>query len=453
MPETIRMFTIVVAIVISVALAGASCAGSDSPTTESAGQEVEANADVAPASEADADQPDDEGSQDEDSAAEPQSGGVPAPVQANPFEMNDDLTQRPTVDPDLLGDLQEFVISDIVIGDGEEATAGRIISMQYVGVLQSDGTPFDASWDRGQPFEFQLGNGQVISGWDQGIEGMRVGGRRILQIPSDLAYGPTARSEVIGANADLLFIVDLIGMEPLPEPAPPIPDDALGPVDSLSSSDLVVGDGATPEPGDIVTVEFVGVTAVEGVERDSTWSSGALPFRFAFERSLVFGGWTEEVAGMRVGGERIVKVPADQAIGEDDMVYRVHLVDVESAPELHKLSFSGPPPDDVEVTTLTEGTGAGAEAGQSLQANLVVYYYNNTDLITTSYLADQPASLQLMPDDDEQNLNNALLGIKLGETRQIILPPAVAYPDGIPPGDPLTEDDGVVVVLEVLEIS
>jgi peptidylprolyl isomerase len=103
----------------------------------------------------------------------------------------------------------KLVIDDIKKGKGPKAKAGQTVSVQYYGVLYKDGTKFDASWDRGgQPFEFQLGQGRVIPGWDQGLEGMQVGGRRVLTIPPDLAYGPSG-SGPIGPNETLVFVVDM----------------------------------------------------------------------------------------------------------------------------------------------------------------------------------------------------------------------------------------------------
>jgi peptidylprolyl isomerase len=84
-----------------------------------------------------------------------------------------------------------------------------MVSVDYVGVNFSSGQQFDASWDRGEPFQFQLGAGQVIPGWDEGVKGMRVGGRRVLTIPPDLAYGPAGSPPVIGPNETLVFVVDL----------------------------------------------------------------------------------------------------------------------------------------------------------------------------------------------------------------------------------------------------
>jgi peptidylprolyl isomerase len=103
----------------------------------------------------------------------------------------------------------ELIIEDIKKGKGNKAAAGQTVSVQYYGALYKDGTKFDASWDRGgEPFEFQLGAGMVIPGWDQGLEGMQAGGRRVLTIPPDLAYGPNG-SGPIGPNETLVFVVDM----------------------------------------------------------------------------------------------------------------------------------------------------------------------------------------------------------------------------------------------------
>ena len=98
---------------------------------------------------------------------------------------------------------------DIVVGDGAEAKEGDTVSVQYVGALYDTGKEFDASWDRGEPFEFTLGSGQVIKGWDEGVAGMKVGGRRKLIIPPDLGYGAQGSPPTIPANATLVFVIDL----------------------------------------------------------------------------------------------------------------------------------------------------------------------------------------------------------------------------------------------------
>jgi peptidylprolyl isomerase len=100
--------------------------------------------------------------------------------------------------------------TDLTVGEGAEATAGSTVHVHYVGVAFSTGEQFDSSWDRGQPLSFPLGAGHVISGWDQGIAGMRVGGRRQLVIPPDLAYGDRGAGGVIAPGETLIFLCDLV---------------------------------------------------------------------------------------------------------------------------------------------------------------------------------------------------------------------------------------------------
>jgi peptidylprolyl isomerase len=120
--------------------------------------------------------------------------------------------ERPEVDPPE-GDIPfELGIDDLVVGDGDEATAGAKVTVHYVGVSFLTGEEFDASWNRGQPFVFRLGKGQVIPGWDQGVAGMRVGGRRRLTIPSAMAYGARGAGGVIKPHEPLVFVVDLLGV-------------------------------------------------------------------------------------------------------------------------------------------------------------------------------------------------------------------------------------------------
>lgn len=100
---------------------------------------------------------------------------------------------------------------DVVVGSGDEAVAGKRVSVHYTGTL-TDGSKFDSSLDRGKPFEFQLGGGQVIQGWDQGVQGMKVGGKRRLTIPPEMGYGARGFPPVIPANATLVFDIELLGV-------------------------------------------------------------------------------------------------------------------------------------------------------------------------------------------------------------------------------------------------
>jgi peptidylprolyl isomerase len=123
-----------------------------------------------------------------------------------------DTGPKPTVEVPKGPAPTQLVVKDLKTGDGAEAKSGDQVSVQYVGVLYSDGKQFDSSWDRGQPFSFQLGGGNVIPGWDQGVAGMKVGGRRELVIPPDLAYGAQGQPPTIPANATLVFVIDLVSV-------------------------------------------------------------------------------------------------------------------------------------------------------------------------------------------------------------------------------------------------
>jgi peptidylprolyl isomerase len=121
-------------------------------------------------------------------------------------------TEKPEVDfpgGEPPADLQ---ITDITLGDGAEAKAGDHVQVHYVGVAYSTGEEFDSSYDRGDPLGFQLGAGRVIAGWDQGVQGMRVGGRRQLVIPPHLAYGDRGAGQVIAPGETLIFVCDLVGV-------------------------------------------------------------------------------------------------------------------------------------------------------------------------------------------------------------------------------------------------
>ena len=104
----------------------------------------------------------------------------------------------------------DLVITDVTEGDGAEATSGSTVSVHYVGVAHSTGEEFDASYNRGTPLQFRIGVGQVIQGWDQGVEGMKVGGRRQLVIPPHLGYGDRGAGGVIKPGETLIFVVDLL---------------------------------------------------------------------------------------------------------------------------------------------------------------------------------------------------------------------------------------------------
>ncbi len=122
------------------------------------------------------------------------------------------MSNKPLVEPHLGPAPEDLIIEDIIVGDGTEATSGKTATVHYVGVGVSSGEEFDASWNRNEPFSFPLGAGYVIQGWDKGVQGMKVGGRRRLVIPAHLGYGQQGAGGVIAPGETLIFIVDLLAV-------------------------------------------------------------------------------------------------------------------------------------------------------------------------------------------------------------------------------------------------
>ena len=122
------------------------------------------------------------------------------------------MSEKPLVEPHTGPAPDDLLIEEIVIGSGDEATAGQTAVVHYVGISASTGEEFDASWNRGDTFSFPLGAGYVIQGWDRGVVGMKIGGRRRLVIPSHLGYGEQGAGGVIAPGETLIFVVDLIAL-------------------------------------------------------------------------------------------------------------------------------------------------------------------------------------------------------------------------------------------------
>jgi len=149
------------------------------------------------------------GERDETETTPPTEAPAAEATPAGDAQISKDLTVKPTIPQPTGEPPTSLVKEDIVEGTGRAAKAGDQVTVQYVGVAHSTGTEFDASWNRGEPFRFQLGTGQVIPGWDRGVAGMKEGGRRKLVIPPDLGYGAQGAGPDIGPNETLIFVVDL----------------------------------------------------------------------------------------------------------------------------------------------------------------------------------------------------------------------------------------------------
>ena len=242
---------------------------------------------------------------------------VPTPTPAGDID-NADLSVKPLVTIPSSSPPTELLIEDLVVGSGSPVGVGDFLIMDYVGVSYSTGLQFDASWDRGSPFPFELGAGRVIQGWDQGIVGMSVGGRRSLTIPPELAYGENGSgSGSIGPNETLVFVVDLIASVPanLEKPTEELTSESTT---ELETNDISEGSGATVQPGNVVYIHYVGVSASTGEQFDSSWDRGRSEFiGYISGTGNVIQGLDEGLLGMQVGGRRTVVIPPDLAYGEN----------------------------------------------------------------------------------------------------------------------------------------
>jgi peptidylprolyl isomerase len=206
----------------------------------------------------------------------------------------------------------ELVIDDLIEGDGKEAAAGDFLVMHYVGVRHSDGGEFDASWNRGATFTFVLGQGRVIQGWDQGIEGMKEGGRRLLSIPADLAYGDQERGADIPANSALVFVVDLLTVA-----TPPTVENAPAPVTELEVTVLEEGNGEVIEEGSTVQLHYRAVLQTTGEVFASSWEDGQpATFEVNSEASQSLPAWDIGLPGLHVGD--VIRMVIPPGLGIDD---------------------------------------------------------------------------------------------------------------------------------------
>jgi peptidylprolyl isomerase len=208
---------------------------------------------------------------------------------------------------------------DLAEGNGEPAKAGDTIEMHYTGTLRADGSKFDSSLDRKQPMVFTLGTGGMIKGWDEGVAGMKPGGKRRIIIPWQLAYGAEGRPPKIPPQSDLVFEIELLSI--------------VKRVPRLEIEDVNVGTGPEVKTGDTVEVFYTGRLVKDGHLFDS--NVGKEPFEVNVGAGKVIRGWDQGLPGMKVGGKRKLRIPADLAYGkrslpeipaDSDLEFEIELV-------------------------------------------------------------------------------------------------------------------------------
>ena len=403
---------------------------------------------------------------------------VPTPTPSGEVD-NTDLTTKPLVEVPAGDPPTALAITDIVEGGGATAAAGDVLIMEYVGVAYSDGLQFDASWDRGQPFTFTLGEGQVIQGWDDGIEGMAVGGRRELVIPPDLAYGEGGSGTgAIGPNETLVFVVDLVGVIPADaeKPAVDVPAEPLEAAGTrpdvevpaqlgsgeLISTDLVEGDGEIADAGDLVAVRYVGVAASTGEDADSAWGPGIVrTFTVGEPNALITEGLVQGVEGMAVGGRRQLVVPPELGLPDpeinpaagDTLVYVVELVGAQS-PDLEKPEVTVPDAaaTALEVTDLVVGDGPVATAGSTLVMQYVGVAQSTEAEFDASWDRGQPFTFTLGQGQVISGWDDGIEGMAAGGRRELVIPADQAYGDA-GSGENIGPGETLVFVVDLIAVA
>lgn len=205
--------------------------------------------------------------------------------------------------------MTDLIKTDTKLGEGAEAQAGQTVFVHYTGWLFDESAPenkgkkFDSSLDRNEPFDFPLGGGRVIKGWDVGVQGMKEGGSRTLVIPPEMGYGPRGAGGVIPPNATLVFDVKLLKV---------IKTDMV---------DTKVGEGEEAKAGQTVIVHYTGwlfdknAPENKGTKFDSSRDRDE-PFDFPLGMGHVITGWDEGVQGMKVGGQRTLVIPPEMGYGK-----------------------------------------------------------------------------------------------------------------------------------------
>ncbi|MDX8400495.1 MAG: FKBP-type peptidyl-prolyl cis-trans isomerase [Gallionellaceae bacterium] len=204
--------------------------------------------------------------------------------------------------------MTDLIKTDTKLGEGAEAQAGQTVTVHYTGWLfdesaeENKGAKFDSSLDRNEPFEFPLGAGRVIQGWDEGVQGMLEGGQRTLIIPSEMGYGESGAGSDIPPNSTLIFEVKLL---------------------KVLKTDIVdtkLGEGDEASAGQQVSVHYTGwlfdkdAEDSKGTKFDSSRDRND-PFEFSLGMGQVIQGWDQGVQGMKVGGERTLVIPPEMGYG------------------------------------------------------------------------------------------------------------------------------------------
>ncbi len=348
---------------------------------------------------------------------------------------------------------------DIVEGTGAAPESGDIVSVDYSMWLQDGPTFIDSTM--GQPTEFILGSEQVFAGWNEGLLTMQEGGQRQLVIPPDLALGEEGFGDFIPPNSTIILEINLMSFRKSPQPTETDAADFETTDTGLQYFDIVKGDGATPEAGDSVEVEFA-IWLQDGNSYVASSEDQGGSFSFPVGAGQVFPGWEEGVLTMAEGGTRQLIIPSELGLGEQGvsglvppnatLIMEMTLVSVVPAPKQTEVD-----PADYETTEsglqyydIVVGDGATPEAGQTVVVHYSGWLEDGT-LFDSSVQRGDPFPFPLGQGAVIAGWDEGVATMKVGGVRQLRIPAELAYGDTgggpIPPGATLIFD------VELLEVQ
>lgn len=343
---------------------------------------------------------------------------------------------------------------DTAAGSGDLAQDGDLVSVHYTGYLPN-GTIFDSSIERGEPFGFTLGTGGVIQGWDEGVAGMAVGGKRILVIPPELGYGSTARGD-IPADSTLIFEVELMEIEKLPDP---VAVDSYERTESgLEYAILEEGDGEAAASGDLVTIQY-NAWLENGTLFDSSRQAPSPPQFVLGTAGLE--GLDQGIVGMLVGESRQLRIPPELAFGDEGaggtippgatLIFEIVLEAIEVLPKPEEVDAYISTAEGLEYVVLQEGDGETVAAGDTVTVHYDGWLQNGI-LFDSSRQADRPFTFTQGEGGVIEGWEIGVIGMKVGETRQFRIPPDLAYGEQ-QVGNLIPPNSTLIFQVEVLEIG
>ncbi len=324
---------------------------------------------------------------------------------------------------------------DVQTGEGPTPQDGDIVEIHLVAEL-ADGTPLGDTHAQGSPIKVVMGTGQLFPGLEEGIKMMQPGGQASMVVPPDLIVDPASAGQVAPPPAAMLVDVELVSVSAAPEPTAVDEADYTTTDSGLQYYDLTEGDGDMPATGDSVTVDFT-IWLEDGTFITSSDLGGG-PLTFALGGgTVVFDGWDEGVATMKVGGERQLVIPSELALGENSaagippnstLIMEVTLDSYQEAPKMAEVDEGDYTVTDsgLKYYDLVEGDGATPETGQTVVVNYTGWLEDGTKF-DSSLDAGSPFSFALGTGSVIPGWDEGVATMKVGTVRQLVIPPDLAY--------------------------